>query len=101
MCALFALVLLVLNIYSWVLVAAAVMSWLHAFGVINRYNKAVATIEDVLFRLTDPLLRPLRRYIPSAGGLDLSFIVLYLLVYFLQIFIRDDLGSAVSCVRYY
>lgn len=94
MCALFDLVILVLQLYSWVLIAAAVMSWLHAFGVINRYNKAVAIIDDVLFRLTDPLLRPLRRYIPSAGGLDLSFIVLYLAVFFLQDFIVRDLGRA-------
>jgi YggT family protein len=94
MCALFDLVILVLQLYSWVLIAAAVMSWLHAFGVINRYNRAVAIIDDVLFRLTDPLLRPLRRYIPSAGGLDLSFIVLYLAVFFLQDFVVRDLGRA-------
>jgi YggT family protein len=94
MCALFDLVILVLQLYSWVLIAAAVMSWLHAFGVINRYNRAVAIIDDVLFRLTDPLLRPLRRFIPSAGGLDLSFIVLYLAVFFLQDFIVRDIGRA-------
>jgi len=84
MCSLFHLVSGVLSLIYWVLIAAAIMSWLKAFGVINRYNSAVAMIDDMLYRLTEPLLRPLRRIIPPLGGVDISFIVLILLLIFAQ-----------------
>jgi YggT family protein len=78
------LVSTVITIYIWLLIAQAVMSWLLAFGVINRYNRAVATIGDFLWRITDPLLRPIRRVLPDLGGIDISPVVLILLLYFLR-----------------
>jgi YggT family protein len=84
MCSLFHLVSGVLSLLYWVLIAAAIMSWLTAFGVVNRYNRAVAMIDDMLYRVTEPLLRPLRRIIPPLGGVDISFIVLILLLIFVQ-----------------
>jgi YggT family protein len=77
-------VLLVLDLYIWVLIIQAVASWLLAFNVINARNQLVATIWRTLNALTEPVLKPLRRVIPSVGGLDLSPMVLILGVILLQ-----------------
>ena len=74
----------VITIYIWLLIAQAVLSWLVAFGVVNRYNRAVATIGDFLWRITEPLLRPIRRVIPDLGGIDVSPVILILLLYFVR-----------------
>jgi YggT family protein len=78
------LVSTVISIYIWLLIAQAVLSWLVAFGVVNRYNRAVATIGDFLWRVTEPLLRPIRRVIPDLGGIDISPVILILLLWFLR-----------------
>lgn len=75
-------VILALNLYWYVILAAVVMSWLVAFGVVNTYNSAVRTILGVLQRLTEPVLRPIRRVMPNLGSVDLSPIVLWLGLYF-------------------
>jgi YggT family protein len=75
---------LVLDLYGWVLIASIVFSWLFAFGVINSRNQAVATIGDILYRLTEPVLRPIRRFLPNLGGLDLSPIVVFLAIYLIR-----------------
>ena len=85
MIALLNLVLTVLNIIVWLMIAAAVFSWLVAFNVVNTRNRAVYMIGDFLNRATEPLLRPIRRFMPNLGGLDLSPMVLILLI----IFVRD------------
>jgi YggT family protein len=77
-----------IDLYMWVLITSAIMSWLVAFGVINTSNQIVRTVGD---RLTEPVLRPLRAVIPSVGGLDLSFIVLYFLLIFIKSFLQHDL----------
>jgi len=82
MYALLHLVNTVITIYIWLLIAQAVLSWLVAFGVVNRYNRAVATIGDFLWRITEPLLRPIRRVLPDLGGLDISPVILILLLWF-------------------
>jgi len=92
MCSLYSLVQSVLTLYYWVLIAAAIMSWLLAFGVVNRYNRVVAMIEDMLYRVTEPALRPIRRIVPGLGGVDISFIILVLLI----IFIQNLLGEYVA-----
>jgi YggT family protein len=69
------------------LIAQAVLSWLLAFGVVNRYNRAVAVIGDFLYRVTEPALRPIRRVLPSFGGIDISPVVLILILLFLERFI--------------
>ncbi|MEA2754079.1 MAG: YggT family protein [Aliidongia sp.] len=97
MCSLFNLVVGALSLYYWVLIVAAVMSWLTAFGVVNRHNRAVAMIDDMLYRVTEPALRPLRRMIPPLGGVDVSFIVLILLLIFVQNLLYEYLFRA-ACV---
>jgi YggT family protein len=74
----------VITLYIWILIAAAVLSWLVAFNVINRYNPTVRMIGDTLFRLTEPLLRPIRNVLPSLGGLDISPVILILALLFLE-----------------
>ena len=65
------LILLVIRIYIWILIAQAILSWLLAFGVINRYNRAVSVIGDFLYRVTEPALRPIRALLPNFGGIDI------------------------------
>lgn len=74
----------VIGIYIWVLIASAVLSWLVAFNVINTRNRAVYLIGDFLYRITEPALRPIRRFLPQIGGMDLSPVVLILLLIFLR-----------------
>jgi YggT family protein len=75
------------TIYIWLLIAQAVLSWLLAFGVVNRYNRAVSLIGDFLYRVTEPALRPIRNILPSFGGIDISPIILILLLMFLERFL--------------
>jgi YggT family protein len=78
------LVLLVLHLYTWIVIASAIFSWLYAFGVVNPRNQFVAMIGRVLYQLTEPALRPIRRYVPSFGGLDISPIILLLLIFLIE-----------------
>jgi len=78
------IVLLVLQIYIWLLIAAAVLSWLVAFNVVNTRNQVVHMIGDMLYRLTEPLLRPIRNMLPNLGGIDISPVILILIILFLQ-----------------
>ena len=72
----------IIQIYIYVLIAAAVLSWLIAFNVVNTRNQFVAMLADALWRLTEPVLAPIRRILPNLGGLDLSPVVLILLLIF-------------------
>ncbi len=85
MIAILNLVNTVITLYIWLLVISAVLSWLIAFNVINTQNRFVYIVVDTLHRLTEPALAPIRRLLPSLGGIDISPIVLILLL----IFIRD------------
>ncbi len=78
------ILLLVLQIYIWLLIAAAVLSWLVAFNVVNTRNQVVHMIGDMLYRLTEPLLRPIRQMLPNLGGIDVSPVILILLILFLE-----------------
>jgi YggT family protein len=73
-------ILLVLDIYIWLLIAAAVLSWLVAFNVVNTRNQFVAMIGDFLYRITEPVLRPIRSILPNLGGLDVSPVVVILII---------------------
>lgn len=77
-------VLLALQIYVWILIASAVLSWLIAFNVINTRNQFVSTVWDALYRVTEPVLRPICERLPNLGGLDISPIILLLIIYFIQ-----------------
>ena len=74
----------VLNLYWWVVILAAVMSNLIAFGVVDSRNRLVWTVTDFLYRLTEPALRRIRAVLPHFGGIDLSPIVLLLLIWVAQ-----------------
>lgn len=99
MCSLYNIIQIALGLYSWVLVAAAIMSWLRLFGVLNRTNHAVVVIEDMLYRVTEPALRPLRRVVPLLGGVDISFVVLYLLIILIRMLLGEYLYP-VACGGY-
>ena len=79
---------LLLDLYGWVLIASIVYSWLYQFGVVNSRNRAVAAIGDVLWRLTEPVLAPIRRILPNFGGLDLSPIVVFLGIFLARQYLR-------------
>ncbi len=70
------LVELVIEILTWVVIAGAIMSWLVAFGVVNMRNQFIRLIVDMLYRITEPMLRPIRRVLPNLGGVDISPVVL-------------------------
>ncbi|MGH7046025.1 MAG: YggT family protein [Stellaceae bacterium] len=92
MYALLSLVNTVITIYIWLLIIQAVLSWLVAFGVVNRHNRAVAMAGDFLWRITEPLLRPIRRFLPDLGGIDISPVILILLLYFADNLMFEYLG---------
>jgi YggT family protein len=78
------IILLVLQIYIWLLIAAAVLSWLIAFNVVNTRNQVVASIAEFLYRITEPLLRPIRGLMPNLGGIDVSPVILILIILLLE-----------------
>ena len=82
--ALLDVILIVLQLYVWLLIAAAVLSWLIAFNVVNPRNQAVAAIANFLFRITEPVLRPIREALPNLGGLDISPVIVILIIILIQ-----------------
>ncbi len=78
------LIIVVLGLYVWVLIISVIMSWLVSFDIINTSNRIVYMIIDFLYRITEPALRPIRRFMPSLGGIDISPVALILLLWFLQ-----------------
>jgi YggT family protein len=82
--ALLDVILIVLQLYVWVLIAAAVLSWLIAFNVVNPRNQAVAAVADFLYRITEPVLRPIRNALPNLGGLDISPVIVILIIILIQ-----------------
>ena len=82
--ALLNLISTLITIYIWLLIAQAVLSWLLAFGVVNRYNRVVTSAADFLWRITEPVLRPIRSVLPDLGGIDISPVILILILYFLR-----------------
>jgi YggT family protein len=77
-------IIALIDIYWWIIIISAVMSWLIAFNVINTYNRPVAMIGDFLYRATEPALRPIRQFLPNLGGLDISPIILLLILWFIE-----------------
>src|SRR6202163_2387132 len=93
--ALFWLIDTLISIYIWLLIAQAVLSWLLAFGVVNRYNRGVAVIGDFLYRVTEPALRPIRAFLPNFGGIDISPIILILILMFIRRLLAYDIAPHV------
>jgi YggT family protein len=79
-----ALLVQVLEFYKWIVILAVIVSWLTAFNVINERNQFVNMILRVLYAMTEPVFRPVRRILPSFGGLDLSPIVVLFAIWFIQ-----------------
>ncbi len=91
--ALLSVILLVARLYIYILIAAAILSWLIAFNVVNTRNQLVSMIADALWRLTEPVLRPIRRVLPNLGGLDLSpVVVILVLVFIMNLIARYQFG---------
>ena len=88
MIAIFYLALQILKIYSYVVIANVVISWLIAFNILNTQNKFVYSILELSYRLTDPILNKIRRFLPNLGSLDISPVVLLLLILFVEIFMK-------------
>ncbi|MGQ0675474.1 MAG: YggT family protein [Rhodospirillales bacterium] len=72
----------VVSVYIWLLIASAILSWLVAFNVVNPRNRVIGTIGEFLYRITEPALAPVRRFLPNLGGLDLSPVVVILVLIF-------------------
>lgn len=77
-------ILLALQLYVWIVIASAILSWLIAFNIVNTRNQFVSMIGEALWRITEPALRPIRRFLPNLGGIDLSPIILLLLIFLIQ-----------------
>ena len=84
MIAIFYLVLQVLKLYSYVVIVNVVISWLIAFNILNTQNRFVYSILEFSYRLTDPILNRIRRFLPNLGSLDISPIILLLLIWFIE-----------------
>lgn len=84
----------VLQLYIYVLIAAAVLSWLIAFNVVNTRNQFVAGLLQLLYAITEPVLRPIRNILPNLGGIDISPVVVILIIIFIQSVILPNLARA-------
>ena len=93
--ALIEIILLVLNWYSYAVIAMAIVSWLVAFDVINFRNDIVRSIWRFLEAITEPALRPIRRILPNLGGIDVSPVILLLACYFIQTVVLPNIAKAV------
>jgi len=93
MASILTLLLTVIEIYTWIVIAATVFSWLIAFNVVNTHNRVVDAIGNALYRLTEPALRPIRSVMPNLGGLDLSPLVLLLGLFFLRVLIINNFAT--------
>ena len=95
MLALIQTIVLALDIFWWIIILSAVFSWLYAFNVVNPRNQFVGTIGNMLFRITEPALRPIRRFMPDLGGIDISPIILLLVIFFIRQFLLTSVAPAV------
>ena len=86
---------LALYLYWWIIILSAIFSWLYAFNVVNPRNQFVGTVGNMLMRLTEPALRPIRRFMPDLGGIDISPIILLLILFFLRQFLINTVAPAV------
>lgn len=85
---------LVLDIYTWIIIASAVFSWLYAFKVVNTNNRFIGAVGEFLYKVTEPVLRPIRKILPDLGGIDISPIVLLLIIFFIRQFMWTTLAPA-------
>ncbi len=91
MCSILQIIFIILQIYTWVVIASAIFSWLYAFNVVNPRNTIVSMIGNALYQLTEPVYRPIRRFMPDLGGLDLSPIIVLLAIMAIRIILQNNL----------
>ena len=84
MIAIFYLILQILKLYSYVVISNVIISWLITFNILNTHNRFVYSILELTYRLTDPFLNRIRRFLPNLGSLDISPIILLLLIWFIE-----------------
>ena len=84
MIAIFYLILQILKLYSYVVIANVLITWVIAFNILNTQNRFVYSILELTYRLTDPFLNRIRRFLPNLGALDISPIILLLLIWFIE-----------------
>ncbi len=89
-------ILIALELYVYVVVISAILSWLVAFKVVNTSNRMVYMVGDFLYRITEPALRPIRRILPNLGGVDISPVLLILVIYFAREVLGNILVSLAS-----
>ena len=94
MLALFQTIDVALSLYTWIIIGAAIFSWLYAFNVVNPGNRFVGMVGEFLYKVTEPALRPIRRILPDLGGLDISPIVLLLLIFFIRRLLATTIAPA-------
>jgi YggT family protein len=82
-------ILILLQMYMYIVIAAVILSWLIAFNVINTRNHIVAMIAEFLYRVTEPVFRPIRNILPNLGGIDFSPLIVLLIIYVIQRYIAD------------
>jgi len=82
--AIFEVILIALDVYLWLIIATAILSWLIVFQVVNTRNQVVNAVWTFLYNITEPPLRPIRRFVPNLGGIDISPIILILAILLLQ-----------------
>ena len=74
----------IITMYLWIIIINAILSWLVAFNILNTQNRFVFSVLDVTYKLTDPALSKIRRFIPTFGSIDISPVILILLLIFLR-----------------
>jgi YggT family protein len=85
-----------LTLYIYILIASAILSWLIAFNVVNARNQFVAMIGEFLYRITEPVLRPIRTRLPNLGGIDISPIIVVLIIIFIQMVVLPNIARLVA-----
>ena len=86
-----------LYIYLVLLFVSAVLSWLIVFNVVNTRHPVVSIVGDFLYRITEPLLKPIRNRVPNLGGIDVSFIILFVIIWFIKAVV---IGNLIDLIRY-
>jgi YggT family protein len=89
----------IVEIYWWIILADALLSWLIAFDVINKSNRFVAMLTEAIFRLVDPVLKPIRYILPEVRGIDISPIVLLVMLSFVQHLVNEAVTNYLVAYR--
>ena len=79
-----------IGLLIWIIIGSVILSWLIAFNVVNPYNQFVRSLWDLFHRITEPMLRPIRRLLPDMGGIDLSPMILILILIFIRLVVLQD-----------